>query len=216
MKIDRANATMVGVIATASFLVIFTLVASNQLLSQQGYQSRVIDEKVKANTQLESDLKTAKNLATSYTNFVTSNEYSNIIGGDPKGKNEKDGDNARLILDALPSKYDLPALTSTIEKITVGQNSLLSEIEATDDEVNQEKQAGSNKPEPVDMFFKIEVLGSYDAMQQIIGQFESSIRPLSIQKLEFEGGDTTMKMKLDGKTFYLPEKTLDIKSKVVK
>lgn len=213
MKIDRANAVMVGVIAGASFLVIFALIASNQLLSQRAYQSRVITEKAAAKKQLEENVKQAKNLAGSYKAFVGSTE--NIIGGFSEGEGDKDGDNARIVLNALPSKYDFPALAASMEKLFNDRNYDLK-LEGNDDELNQQKQQGSSNPDPVDLPFVATVKGNYSAMQTLIKVVELSIRPISIQKLTLSGDDTTITMEISAKTYYLPEKTLDIKTKVVK
>ncbi len=214
MKIGKANAVMVSVIAGASFLVIFSLVASNQLLSLRAYQSRVITEKDKAKKQLDENLKAAQNLSSSYKAFVGTPE--NVIGGSSTGVGDKDGDNARIILDALPSKYDFPALANSIEKIVTDKNYKIESISGDDDEIKQQKQVGSNKPTTIDMPFKVTVKGNYSSMQNLINVFEHSIRPIPIQLLKLSGNDTVLKMEISGKTFYLPEKTLDIKSKVVK
>src|SRR5258708_5718319 len=104
VQINKATATIVGVIAAASFVTVFSLIASRALLGQRAYQSRVIAAKEQAKKQLQDNLSAVSALQTQYKAFVGTNE--NILGGNPNGSGEKDGDNARIILDALPSKYD--------------------------------------------------------------------------------------------------------------
>ena len=76
------------------------MVASRALWSQRGYQSRVISEKEKAVSQLESNIAATNQLAISYNAFVSTPD--NVIGGNPNGTGDRDGNNAKIVLDALP------------------------------------------------------------------------------------------------------------------
>ncbi len=214
MKIDKANALMVSVIAGASFLVIFSAVASNQLLSQRAYQARVITEKEEANDTLKKNVESVKSLAKSYREFVE--RPINVIGGLSVGDHEKDGDNARIVLDALPSKYDFPATMNSMTQLLTSKNFKMNFTHGEDDEINQQKQTGSSNPEPVEIPISVEVKGDYSAMILAIQTINQSIRPIPIYKMTLAGNDAALKMELETKTFYLPEKTLEIKSKVVK
>src|SRR5689334_22008086 len=118
IQVSKATATIVGTIAAAAFIAVFSLIASQALLSQRAYQSRVIAGKEKAKKQLEDNIKAVNVLSTQYKAFIGTSQ--NIIGGNPSGSGERDGDNARIVLDALPSKYDFPALAASLEKILGG------------------------------------------------------------------------------------------------
>ena len=122
LQIDKANASMVAFLAVAAFIAVFSLVASKALLSQRSYQSRVIAEKKKALTQLKTNNQAATELVAAYKSFVAAPE--NIIAGSASGSGDRDGDNAKIVLDALPSKYDFPALVTSIEKILKANTSL--------------------------------------------------------------------------------------------
>src|SRR5689334_3551565 len=98
-QIDKANATMVVVTAASSFIVMFSLVASNALLSQRNYQSRVIAQKEKARNTLKNNIAASKTLINSYRAFIGTSQ--NVIGGDPNGQGDRDGNNAQIVLDAL-------------------------------------------------------------------------------------------------------------------
>lgn len=214
LQISKANATMMSIIAVTSFIAIFSLIASRALLSQRSYQSRVIAEKEKAKSQLEDNIKAAESLTTAYQEFISSTE--NILAGNPKGVGDKDGDNAKIILDALPSKYDFPALTASLEKILSDKSYKIESITGTDEEVAQNANTSSPQPVAVEIPFQLNVNGSYPAMQNLISVLEHSIRPFQIQSLEFSGNDSLMRMSITAKTFYQPEKNLTTTTKVVK
>src|SRR6476660_5995690 len=104
--VDKANSRTVGVPAVAGFFTVFFLVASVTLVQQLMYQNKVIGVKKKAVAQLQQNIKASTSLVNSYQAFVSAPQ--NLIGGNPDGTGAQDGSNAKLVLDALPSKYDFP------------------------------------------------------------------------------------------------------------
>lgn len=214
LLIDQANATMVAMIAIASFVTIFSLVASKALLDQRAHQSRVIAVKEQAKRQLVSDLSQVGNLTAAYSAFVQAPQ--NAIGGSPSGQGDKDGDNALIVLDALPSQYDFPALATSIEKLLTNSNFKINSISGSDDEIAQSKNDTSANPVPVEMPFKIDVTSDYGSIQSLIGTFEHSIRPFYVQKLSFSGKDSSIELNMTAKTYYQPEKNLNITTKDIK
>jgi hypothetical protein len=113
LAINKANAQIVGIVAAAAFISIFCLVASKAVLSQNSYNARVISAKEKAHKQLQNNLKAVNNLTISYKAFDET--ATNVIGGTAGGTGDNDGSNSKIIIDALPSAYDFPALTSSLE-----------------------------------------------------------------------------------------------------
>lgn len=212
LQIDKANSTVVAFVAVAAFVVVFSLVASKALLSQRSYQARVIKEKTKALNQLKANNEAAKKLEASYSVFIAS--PTNIIAGTTTGTGDRDGDNARIVLDALPSKYDFPALATSLEKILTDQNYKVTSITGTDDELNQSTKTASTQP--VDMPFQVGVTGTFDSIQSLIDVFGRSIRPISISKINLTGSDNQLNVSITAKTYYQPEKTITITTKEVK
>lgn len=213
LMISKANAVIVISTAAASFVLVFTLVAGKSLSSQAAYQNRVINLKEKALTQLKNDLEARDSLARSYKAFLA--EDPNLLAGDPAGTGPKDGDNVRLILDALPSKYNYPALLASVEKIVLDQNLTILSISGTDQEVDQGSQQSSPEPQPIAMPFQVRVSGSYTSIQSLIAVFSHSIRPFQIKSIELTGDETSMIATITAQTFYQPEKSLKIKDEVV-
>ncbi len=212
IQINKANTIMVASIAVAAFIVVFSLVASRALLSKRGYQSRVIDGKTTAVNQLEQNLDTVDELVVSYQAFVGTPD--NVIGGNPSGSGEGDGDNAKIVLDALPSKYDFPALATSLEKI-LGKKYQIDGITGTDDEVAQ-GNGTVTAPAPVDMPFEVGATGNFTSIKDLLLIFERSIRPIKISKLEVNGSNSQLQITVNAKTYYQPEKTLSVQKKVVK
>jgi hypothetical protein len=211
--ITKANSTMVLATGAAAFVVVFSLVASRTLISQASYQNRVISAKKEALSTLESDLAARDSLVASYKGFVGTPE--NVLGGNPEGTGDKDGDNAKIVLDALPSKYDFPAMVTSLEKLIEGQGLTIMAISGTDEEITQSVNQTNAEPQPIAMPFQIQVGGSYDSIQNLVDVFKRSIRPFQIQKIEISGDEGSMTATIDAKTFYQPEKGLNIRTEVV-
>jgi hypothetical protein len=212
--IDKTNSRIVIYTSIAAFMVVFTLVASKTLIGEAMFQNRVITAKKTAVSQLKTDIASTSNLVTAYKAFVSTPQ--NVIGGDPSGTGPKDGDNAKVVLDALPSKYDFPALATSLEKLLTSQNVQIQSISGTDQEVAQEPDQSSSNPVPVPMPFQVSVTGNYQSIQNLVTAFSSSIRPFQIQTMLISGNDNQMTMTMTAQTYYQPEKVFNVAKKVVK
>lgn len=203
------------VIATtaAAFVLVFAVVAGRTLVSQMAYQNKVITAKKEALSQLQEDLDARDSLQRSYVDFVA--ESPNVLGGNPEGSGDKDGDNAKLILDALPSKYDFPALTTSLEKLINSQNLQIVGISGTDQEAAEATKEATPAPEAVAMPFQLQVGGSYQSIQSFVDVTLRSIRPFKILTMEFSGDESSMMANITAQTYYQPEKSLKIKQEVV-
>lgn len=212
LAINKDNSTILLVVALASFVVIFSLVASNALLKQQSYQAEVIGKKKAALRQLKSNAEEAEKLKTSYQAFADSQQ--NLLGGSSKGTGDKDGDNPRLILDALPSKYDFPGLATSLEKV-FKQYSIKS-ISGTDDEIAQLGTEATGLPQPVEIPFAVSIGSSPQASKQVLEVFEKSIRPIQVKKLSIVGQPEEVKITVDAITYYQPQRAVDVRTEKVK
>lgn len=213
LLIDKSNSTIVAVTAIAAFVVIFCLVASKSLISQELYQGRVISKKKEALSQLKTDISATQTLVSSYEAFVS--PTTNLLGGDPNGSGSQDGNNAKIVLDALPSAYDFPALTTSLGAIVSQQGLKVNGITGTDDEIAQQSNLASGSPQPVPMPFTINVEGSYSQIQALVSEFEHSIRPFQIQTLALSGDQGDISAQITAQTYYQPQKTLNITEEAV-
>jgi len=205
---------MVVATTVAAFVLVFTLVAGKSLLGQMSYQNRVAHQKKIALKHLKDDLAARDSLEQSYKSFTEQNP--NVLGGDAKASGDKNGDNAKIVLDALPSRYDFPALTTSLEKLINDQNLKIMGISGTDEEATQAANATSPNPQPIVMPFQIQVSGSYQSVQNLVDVMQRSIRPFQIQTLELSGDQSNTIARIAAQTYYQPEKNLNITTKVVK
>jgi hypothetical protein len=214
--IDKANTAIVAATASAGFVVVFSLVASFTLIGQMRYQSHVIAAKKLAVTQLKSDVSATNSLVTSYKSFIGTPQ--NLIGGNPtqSSTGAQDGDNAKIVLDALPSSYDFPALATSLEKVLGSQNVNIQSINGVDDEIAQNSNQSSTTPTPIAIPFQFAVSGNYASIQNVPKALEASIRPIQVQTIELTGDQSNLTLSVTAQTFYQPAKDLKIHTKVVK
>ncbi|HET9173758.1 MAG TPA: hypothetical protein VFN56_00575 [Candidatus Saccharimonadales bacterium] len=215
LAIDKASAQMVTTVAIAAFITVFSLIAASSLWSERGYLSRVTSAKEKARNQLQANITAVNSLTSHYQAFIST--PTNVIGGNPNGTGDNDGDNAKIVLDALPPQYDFPALASSLEKILTDRNLSISNITGTDDELSQQNNTSSPNPQPVSMPFTFGIgNASYSSIQNLIGVLQSSIRPIQIDTMTLSGGVNNMQLTVSAHTYYQPGKSLQIGSEVIK
>lgn len=214
IQIDKSQTTMLITAAIAGFFLAFMLVGGKALVGQIQYQNKVIGQKKEAVAQLRANVQATTNLVNSYKAFVSTTQ--NVIGGNPGGSGSKDGDNSKIVLDALPSKYDFPALATSLEKLLSDQSLIINNITGSDDEVAQIEKESSPDPQPEAIPFLVDATGNYQATQALVTSFNRSIRPFQIKKISVTGSQSSMSVSLDAQTFYQPAKNFNITKKVVK
>lgn len=210
LAIDKDNTTIAIAVGVAAFIIVFSLVASNALWSQRGYQAEVIGKKKVALKELKKSVDEVDKLKDSYTAFA--DQPVNVIGGSSTGSGDMDGDNSRIVLDALPSKYDFPALTTSLEKMF--KDYQIQNIEGTDDEVAQAAVEPTGSPELVEIPFAVTLNSSASSTKSALSMFERSIRPFQIEKLTFKGENNEVKVTVNAKTYVQGQKKFDVKREV--
>lgn len=205
LAISKDQARIVFTIAAAAAIVAFCLVASRVLISKMNHQGRVIDAKKEARSQLEINLEEVKKLESSYITFESSEE--SILGN----SGEK---NSRIVLDALPSKYDFAAVLTSIEEILLQGTYAINRLEGVDQELDAVQE--SSEPAPVEIPISISVNTNYLGSQQLVNDLQRSIRPMNIRSISYTGEDNDLTVDIELLTYYQPEKKLDISTEVIK
>jgi hypothetical protein len=215
VAISKANAQTVIIASIAAFISIFCLVSSSAIFTQVRYQAKLIAAKEDTRDQLDENLDAFEDLQKSYKTF--DNAPLNVIGGLSSGTGDQDGRNSKIILDALPSSYDFPALTSSIEKITRSQSTSLSKIEGIDDQAAQEAAKKSPEPKAVEMpfSFTVEKTDSEKAAK-LIDILQRSIRPIQVDELKLTQTEDGLEASFKARTFYQPGTAVNVTKKVVK
>jgi len=211
--LSKANAITVGIVGVASFITVFCLVASSSLISQNKYQNKVASAKSKANSQLDANIKAYSDLNTSYKKFNNTNP--NAIGGNVNGTADNDGNNAKIVLNSLPSTYDFPALTSSLEKVLRDRNISITSISGTDAQASQ-TASESQSPTPVPIPFMFTVSANYGSTQQLLDALQKSIRPIQIDTIAISGASSDMNLTVTGHTYYQSGKNLKITKQTIK
>lgn len=214
VAIDKANLQMIIIIAVASFITVFCIFASKAVISQNGYQSRVTAAQNKANNQLQENLTAYNELSSAYNKFTNTNP--NIIGGSTTGTGSNAGTNAAIVLHALPSYYDFPALTSTIEKILTDRGLPVTSISGNDDELTEQGDSYSQNPAPVPMPFTFSIgSATYQQVSQLMTALQESTRPIQVDTLDLTGTDASLQVTVSAHTYFQPGKSLNITKQVI-
>lgn len=212
IALSKANAQMIAVAAVCAFITVFCLVASNYLLGIRSYQSKIIAADSKADNQLKIDVAAKNKLVSSYENFVQKNP---TVTGAKVQNSPYIYNNATVILDALPSQYDFPALTTSIDKLLQNNNVSIASIGGSDQSASV-SNAGSSNPQPVSMPFSFSIdNANYLTIQSLFTQMQESIRPLQIDNIALSGTDSNMTLSVNAHTYFQPRKTFKIGTETI-
>lgn len=216
VKLSKPRSNLYSVVTISVLVTIFSLTSTKALLDQASYQRRVINARQATVKQLESNLQSAQSLADQYGIFNSGT--ANVIGG--KNSNDPnvippDGDNARIVLNALPSNYDFPALISSVSKILNDDQINTPAIGGIDKsaEIAAEGQDG-NGPQPVPL--TVSGMSNYASVQKLVKDLERSIRPFDITSLSLRGSNNDMSVALEMSTYFQPAKKVALTDQEVK
>lgn len=217
LDVQKASSSIVVVVAVATVIVVFCLVSARALLNQGAYQRRVVNEKHKTVQQLEDNIEKAKTLSSQYDGFESASP--NVIGGPsdvPDNTPPPAGRNSRIVLDALPTSYDFPALISSLSKVLSINGMDESSIGGTDQSADFLSQPAAN-PQPVTIQqIPISGTASYGQVQSLVKDLERSIRPFDVTTLQLSINSSGILVSLNVNTYYQPAKSVILEDKVVK
>lgn len=219
LMIDDATRSMVISVAVASFITIFALFSGHTLTKVMAYQNRVISKQNVALNQLTADVSATQQLSTEYTKFNNASQ-GNLLGGPTTGSGQNAGNNAKLVLDALPSSYDFPALATSLDGLLSNRGVTVGSITGTDTGSTTGASAavapatgniGSAAPIPI----SFSITGTYQNIQNVVGIFEKSIRPFQFLTLSLSGSQNALTLNVSAQTFYQPSASFNVTKEVV-
>jgi len=217
-QIDKARSNVMLMVTVATVVVVFCLMSTKALLGQASYQRRVINTRHAGLHQLQANVTAAGQLVTQYDQVFEGNNPTNLIGGQntqSSNATPPNGDNARIVLDALPSKYDFPALLTSVNYI-LNKNAVASAVITGNDDTATSNSSSSTNPQPVPIQLTVSGSASYAAIKNLISDFEQSIRPFDITNLQLGGSENSMTVSFNATTYYQPAKSLDLTTKEIK
>lgn len=209
LQLSKAQQQMLAIIAVAMVVCVFSLVGFKTMLAKGNYQRKVLNEKHKVIAQLETNLTNVKNLATQYQTFTSANP--NVLGGNATGNGNRDGSNAQIAIDSLPTKYNTPALASSLEKLLTADAASIHSIKVQDNPTGNSDIAVV-QPGARIIPFSFEAGTSFSSAKQIFLDFERSIRPFDVTKVELSGSDQVLLVSTSMNTYYQPAQSLDLNS----
>ena len=208
-QIEKALSNVVTIAGVAIFVTIFSLVSAHALLDKLIFQNHVINAKVAASNQLAANVTASNKLSKAYESFNQSNV--DLLGNQVTSKVN---DNAKIILDALPSSYDYPALTSSIQALLSSQGVTIDSIGGTDQSSTGTGSSTSSSG-LVAMPFTFSIDGPYQNIQNAVKVFEKSIRPFQFLTMNFSGNQSDVTLTVTAQTYYQPATSFKITTKQV-
>lgn len=192
---QKEISNIITVLALPVFVIAFSIVSIRYFLTLRTYNTKVIEVSQEAKDTAETNLASVESLKGS---------LSDLESGDFGSKE---------VLDALPSKYDYLALATSIEKIVL-QTGLTMEGFTAEDLTGS---IGEFAPEPTpeQMKFTLSAQGSYERIQNLVSNFEKSIRPMQIQSMKLAGDGDSMQVDLSILTYYQLSESLEITTETV-
>lgn len=204
VAVIKANAQVIVLASLAVGVAVFAFFAGISIIDKIRYQNMVLSERNKASQQLERNIESTQSLVNAY--LVFDGSVGSVIGTADK--------NSKIVLDALPSKYDFPALATSLEAIVKESGLAVTSISGRDEEATA--QQSSVDPQLVTVPFEISATGSYESVQKLIKDMERSIRPFDITNIRISGAQDNLSIRLSAVTYYLPARELGIVEKTIK
>jgi hypothetical protein len=204
--IDKANSSMFIALTVSAAIVVFSLMSTRSLIKLSNHKSHVIREKKSVSATLAKNDQEIGRLIDSFKAFDSAPE--SVIATSEK--------NSKIVLDALPPKYDFPALATSLEKILTDGGYTINGITGIDNETTESSTSSSSSPQPVEMPFTLTVSGPYAQIKNLPVDLERSIRPIHISMVDLAGTESDARITVTAKTFYQPGKNLELGSKEVK
>ncbi len=204
LKIKKSSSAVFATIAVASIIVSFSLVFLNILNGQRSFNSQVHDEKEAVVSTLNANVENINSLSTSFNQLESS---ADLISS----QNKK---NSAVILDALPSKYDFPAIATAIQNLAQVSGVTLDDFNGSDEEL--EAVGSSVNPTPIEVDFSVGVTGSYDKVNTFMENVERSIRPINVRNVRLDtAGSNEVRGQFEMTTFYQPTIDLSITTRTL-
>ena len=189
-KTQLANTNNLQVIwlSVAIFIVIFCFFAVKSLYSEGQYQNRVIKAQDSTLSTLSDDLASVSQIEKSYEAF--NNVPQNILGGNPSTTGGNNGNNSKIILDALPNNIDVPAWSlniNNLDSLLLQQPSFIT-LDPSAVAVDQTTVAPSLMPMPI----AIPLAGSFSVDPNSIGgvldSLYTSLIPIQVNSINIVAG----------------------------
>ena len=219
-QIAKANRMMFIWVAAVSGVVGIALVVSLFLLQKAWFNEKVLAEKgntastLTKNNQVVGELK-------DQIRVLNTNEAlkSAMIDGETQP--------VQVVLDALPSDANSSALGSSLQEKLLNDSALTIDslnvdpvvgVESqSDDSVQDASSSETTGENQITFRFVVSTdANNASALKSLLQRLERSIRAIDISTLTIETQGNRLVLTVEGRAFYEPAKTVDLKEKAVK
>ncbi len=220
-QIARANRMMFLWVAGVSVVVGIAIVASLFLLQKAWFNEKVLAEKSKTASILTDNNKVIGELKDQVRVLNTNDALRSVM-------TPADSQPVQVVLDALPSDANSSALGSSLqEKFLNGSGLTLDSLSVdpvqgveSQDSLNvQDASKSSTGSGDNQITFRFSVstdVSNASAFKELLQKLERSIRAIDITSLSVETQGNRIILAVDGRAFYEPAKTVELKDKTVK
>lgn len=188
-------------------LVVPSAVAVSQFLIGEAAANNVtISAKASVNKVLKQDVANAKTMKANVDKLLADKSLASLRAGE--GDN-----NFRVVLDALPTSGDPAAFAASLQNVLLKRSGVtITKLTAKDADAWRIKTVGS----PQRLSFAVEVSGNAASIKSALVDIEKSIRPVQVTAVAVTDDGVKATARISGVTYYLPEKTLQLKVREVK
>lgn len=221
-QIANANRTMFMWVAAISAVVGIAIVGSVFLFQKASFNEKVLDTKSKTAATLRANNKVISELEDKVREMNTNQALI-----DSMAPNQTQP--IRVVLDALPSDANSSAFGASLQEKFLNDPALRIESLAPDVVQGVESQSGdsvenasgtsSSDDAAQEITFRLSVsadLANANALKELLKKFERSIRAIDITSLKIETQGNRLLLAIEGRTFYEPAKSVELKEKVIK
>ena len=213
--IEKANRTMFIWVACASVVVGVSMVAIIFLAQMLMFNEKVLAEKNKTVATLKQNIKNIPDLKTAVRVLDTDQALID-------SKANSDDQAIQVILDALPSDANSLAFGSSLQTKILNFPGLsidkmqVDPVQGVESFTSSSQSTSSSYSEQGEIAFRVSVIGNEAALKQALLNIEKSIRTIDITMLKIETQTNTMSMTIEGRGYYEPARTVELRDKVIK
>lgn len=219
-QIANANRMMFLWVAGASVLVGIALVASIFLLQKAWFNEKVLAEKAKTASTLTENNKVVSNLKDQVRVLNTNQALKDSM-------NANESQPVQVVLDALPSDANSSALGASLQEKFLNDGALTIEslnvdpvvgVESnTDTAVEDASSSAATADHQITFRFAVSTdATNASALKSLLQKLERSIRAIDLTSLNIETQGARLLLTVEGRSFYEPAKTVELKDKTVK
>ena len=180
----------VKTLSFAAIALVTGLIATNYFVTSLNFHRQVYSKKNAVETQLKENLAALGELETGFENL------------------KQQGPKPEAVFSALPTSADFPLTSATIESIANRSGAELENISVYDGASEYANPGAdgytSTNPEVQQIQFSVEVNGSYETLQEMIGRIEDSRRTFRVESVEFSGTGDNLNGRMLITAFFVP------------